>query len=192
MGLRLFFEGTLIFDKRACKVLLGASGALWLCKTRNTADIFLNAVALDFVLEVDDVLFRVIAPRRMLLYISSIQPLDVGTRKMWKGVDAQSVLKLISLVTTVWFFVSTSLQSNADEARQARQMLCGGNRDFIYGTHPTLGPMFLMDTKNFSMSTSSSMRPGMRPLVTDVIFSYRKDEVGMWGVLGSTGTTSPM
>ncbi|CAE7724048.1 unnamed protein product, partial [Symbiodinium pilosum] len=139
---RLSVLTVILLCRFAIAVLLGVSGALCLCKTRNTADIFLNAVALDFVLEVDDVLFRVIAPRRMLLYISSIQPLDVGTRKMWKGVDAQSVLKLISLVTTVWFFVSTSLQSNADEARQARQMLCGGNRDFIYGTHPTLGPMF--------------------------------------------------
>ena len=179
---RLAVLHVVLFCRMFVAILLGVSGALWLCKTRDTSEIFLNAVALDFVLEVDDVLFRVLAPRRMLLYMKSIRPLDLGTRKMWHGVDAQCVLKLIALVTTVWLFVSTTLQNNADEARQARDMLCGGNRDFIYGTHPTLGPMFVMDTKNFSMSGSSSMLSGMRPLVTDVVFSYQKDEVAhrMW------------
>ncbi|CAE7343470.1 unnamed protein product [Symbiodinium necroappetens] len=179
---RLAVLHVVLFCRMFVAILLGVSGALWLCKTRDTSEIFLNAVALDFVLEVDDVLFRVLAPRRRLLYMKSIRPLDLGTRKMWHGVDAQCVLKLIALVTTVWLFVSTTLQNNADEARQARDMLCGGNRDFIYGTHPTLGPMFVMDTKNFSMSGSSSMLSGMRPLVTDVVFSYQKDEVAhrMW------------
>ena len=181
-GLRLAVQSLALLCRVAVAVLLGMSGALWLCKTRDTTEIFLNAVALDFVLEVDNVLFRVLAPRRMLLQMQSIQPLDLGTRKMWHGVDAQSVLKLVALVVTVCLFVSTTLQSNADEARQARDMLCGGNRDFVYGTHPTLGPMFVMETTNFSMSTSSSIMPGMQPLVTEVIFSFQKDQVAheMW------------
>ena len=179
---RLAVLTAVVLCRTGVAMLLGVSGALWLCKTRDTSDIFLNAVALDFVLEVDDVLFRVLAPRCMLLYVESIEPLELGTRKMWRGADAQCVLKLVALVATVLMFVSTTLQNNADEAKEAREMLCGANRDFIYGTHQTLGPMFVMDTRSFSMSTSSSMLPGMLPLVTDVIFSYQKEEVAhrMW------------
>ena len=36
-------------------------------------------------------------------------------------------------------------------------------RDFVYGSHPTLGPIFVTDTLSFDQR-AENMLPGMRPL----------------------------
>ncbi|CAE7542172.1 unnamed protein product [Symbiodinium sp. CCMP2592] len=58
----------------------------------------------------------------------------------------------------------SSLHVYGTLAGHARRLLCGGNQDFVYGSHPSLGPVFVADTLPFDQR-AANMLPGMRPLV---------------------------
>ena len=61
-------------------VMLGVTGGLWLAYTRDVTDIMLNAVALLFILEIDELLYKVLASKHIMKYLSSVRTLQLGQR----------------------------------------------------------------------------------------------------------------
>ena len=166
-------------------------------------NIMLNAVALLFILEIDDLLYKVLAPKNAMEYLSSLKELYVGERKTWAGMDLSSLMKVIVLAVTVSMFFMFCIYENAMQAAEAWSYLCGGHLDFVYGSHPTLGPIFVADTEPYNLTRAANLLPNMRPLVAgsrmlrkgcaqveDVVYNYGAEEVEehMW----RTGLSRPL
>lgn len=162
-------------------VTLGISGGLWLAHTRDVTNIMLNAVALLFILEIDELLWKVVASRHTTKYLSSVRTLQLGPRKTWAGVDVACILRLIMIIAALVVFVQETVCINAIQAKTARDILCGGNKDFVYSSNPQLGPIMVMDTKPFDIH-GGNWQPGIRSLVEEVVTKYDPEDVrnGYW------------
>lgn len=185
---------TFVIAARLCiAVMLGVSGGMWLCQTRDVTNIMLNAVALLFILDIDDLLYKVLAPKHAMQYLTSLHKFSGGSRKTWAGMDLSSLIKLLVLVVTTVLFCRLSIWENAKEASDANEILCGGNRNFVYGSHRTLGPIFVADTDPYNITRAASLLRGIRPLVNDVVFNFDSDQVAdyMWRTnLSSRGSVA--
>jgi len=66
---------TCIVQFAICGLLLFA-GAAWLSATETPEELLLNSVALAYVLEVDEVLYQIMCPRKIRAIIAQMQPLE--------------------------------------------------------------------------------------------------------------------
>eukprot|EP00913_Durusdinium_trenchii_P005401 g5034.t1 len=171
---RLCAISFVVLSRASIAVILGFSGAWWLCQTRDVTNIMLNAVALLFILEIDDLLYKVLAPKHAMHYLSSIREFHGGSRKTWAGMDLSSIIKLTVLIVTTAMFIRFTIWDNAVKAREARDILCGGNKNFVYGTHPSLGPIFVAETEKYDLNRPPSMMPNMRDLAPEAACQSKK------------------
>eukprot|EP00439_Symbiodinium_sp_Y106_P000894 s2203_g1.t1 len=73
---RLIALSFVVLARLAIAIMLGTSGGLWLALTRDVTNIMLNAVALLFVLEIDDLLYKVLAPKHAIKYLASVREFE--------------------------------------------------------------------------------------------------------------------
>ena len=78
--LRRIMVFSTVLARLAIAVMLGITGGLWLAYTRDITDIMLNAVALLFILEIDELLYKVLASKHTMKYLSSVRTLQLGQR----------------------------------------------------------------------------------------------------------------
>eukprot|EP00439_Symbiodinium_sp_Y106_P053565 s588_g7.t1 len=165
-----------VFARFGIAVTLGMSGGLWLAHTRDVTNIMLNAVALLFILEIDELLWKVMASRHTSQYLSSVRTLQLGPRKTWAGVDIACILRLIFIIVALVIFIQKTVCRNATQAQVARDILCGGNRDFVYYSNPQLGPIMVMDTTPFDVQ-GGLWEPGIRSMLEVVVSNYDRKDV---------------
>ncbi|CAJ1328531.1 unnamed protein product [Effrenium voratum] len=128
----------LVFGIRAAlAALLGFFGALWLCRTRDIANIIQNGVSLVFVLEIDELFFELFAPRHASRFLTSISRLENQSRKPWVYTLTSS-LQLLLFWGVVMAFVSLEVVGNTESARDVRNIICNGNQDFIIEDLPLI------------------------------------------------------
>ncbi|CAE7197404.1 unnamed protein product [Symbiodinium natans] len=104
------------FIRAFIAVTLGASAGLWLARTRDVNDILRDGVSLIFILEIDDLIYKVLVPSHAKKYMASIQKFLVKEEQQMYLFNLASLLKLFVLC--------------AEQAENVRDMICGGNRDF--------------------------------------------------------------
>eukprot|EP00927_Polykrikos_kofoidii_P003833 TRINITY_DN1153_c0_g1_i8.p1 TRINITY_DN1153_c0_g1~~TRINITY_DN1153_c0_g1_i8.p1 ORF type:complete len:810 (-),score=82.86 TRINITY_DN1153_c0_g1_i8:36-2465(-) len=114
---------------------LGYWGSLWLVYTITLPELLLNAVALQFVLDLDEYLFAALAPWSIKKLVSSMRPLR-APKLMYKGIDCRTICSLLlvllfSALVVVYFLVP--FQTNLHELELAT---CGGTRSFIFRKVP--------------------------------------------------------
>eukprot|EP00930_Biecheleria_cincta_P020072 TRINITY_DN15169_c0_g1_i7.p1 TRINITY_DN15169_c0_g1~~TRINITY_DN15169_c0_g1_i7.p1 ORF type:complete len:925 (+),score=119.71 TRINITY_DN15169_c0_g1_i7:61-2835(+) len=149
----------LVIPKLVVAILLGVVGARFLGVTSNMTDLLLNAMALTFVLDIDDILFFLLAPRRVQSLVRNLEPLPTGKSPMqtltglpWLG----CMLKLM-LVGTLLFVIDLQLlQPVFGRIAQAKDILCSGNTDFVYSTHPLTGTIIVTRTADDSATSWST------------------------------------
>jgi hypothetical protein len=118
----------------AVVVALGYAGTAWLANTVSVNDLILNAVALEFVLCVDEIIFEALAPRRLKCVVEQFASMPLAVPKVmeWKGLDAKSFSLSCALLCTllvVWFTIVTPFEHRLKLADDA---LCAGELDFVY------------------------------------------------------------
>ena len=112
-------------------------GCRWLVNTIDLAELILNAVALEFVTSVDELVFDALAPARVKSRLESIRPLQVKTagRKNVVGhVDLWSLGTLVFVVGFVLTICLTLLATQTDVLVRSRDAICGGDQDFVHTT----------------------------------------------------------
>ena len=97
-----------------------------------------------------------------------------------------------SATKVLWVLGVTTLMPNKTQAQTVREMICGGNRDFVYGSHPTIGPIFVADTTQYNLKNAENMLPNIANLVEDVVFNYDPADVKdyMWRTTLSGGAVA--
>uniref|UniRef100_A0A7S1LBA6 Uncharacterized protein n=1 Tax=Alexandrium catenella TaxID=2925 RepID=A0A7S1LBA6_ALECA len=94
--------GLILIPKMIIAVILWWLGARWLCATTNLQDLVLNAVALAFIIELDEMTFQAIVPHRAIRTLStfrlSVPPANGNSsRKVYKWI-AQMVGKFAVMI----------------------------------------------------------------------------------------------
>jgi len=106
-------------------------GALFLVHTAQLSDLILNAMALGFVMDLDNLLFTYL-PSRVRSAVQHMEPLEL---KSFLGkINITFVRPSFLLVTAVCIFLSHQLLLSDVITRMssAQDILCGGNRQFVY------------------------------------------------------------
>mmetsp|Transcript_1628 Transcript_1628/g.4220 ORF Transcript_1628/g.4220 Transcript_1628/m.4220 type:complete len:983 (+) Transcript_1628:120-3068(+) len=112
------------------------TGTLFLVHDIGVADLLLNAVALEFVLNVDELIFTAVAPVSGKLFMSKIKPLEVPhSRLRYKGMDFKSVFFTFLVPLAVYLAWMTELDPMVQEVKEAYKLMCElPGQDFVYYT----------------------------------------------------------
>jgi hypothetical protein len=91
-----------------------------------------NAVALEFVLNIDEVLFASLAPARLRQLYGAVRPLALPSVRTWRGLDLRALLTAAAVFSTLAVAYTSVLVPQRDLLVSARDALCAGDRDFVY------------------------------------------------------------
>eukprot|EP00928_Gymnodinium_smaydae_P027372 TRINITY_DN21193_c0_g2_i1.p1 TRINITY_DN21193_c0_g2~~TRINITY_DN21193_c0_g2_i1.p1 ORF type:complete len:994 (+),score=168.96 TRINITY_DN21193_c0_g2_i1:72-3053(+) len=139
-----------LLPKMIIALLLGFIGMQFLAVTTSLTDLLLNAMALAFILDVDDIFYAIFVPRRIQTIIRNLEPLCLPTFNVKKRLQSSShvfckLLTIIGLVAVVYFIW---LVPFFERLKQGQLLLCSGNLDFVYAKDPSTGVLTV--TKSFS------------------------------------------
>eukprot|EP00439_Symbiodinium_sp_Y106_P047896 s4372_g6.t1 len=121
VGLRLLRAGIAL-------ALLYA-GILWLGGAKAIEDLILNAVALGAILQVDEMVFSALMPKKLQLKIQDLEAIKVHYSR--RRSQAESVLILtvmVGLLAWPWFGLLEPLARTMETVKRA---YCDGNQDFV-------------------------------------------------------------
>ncbi len=105
---------------------------MFLAVTTSIEDILLNAVALEFVLNIDELLFLSLAPmktRRFLLLLKHI-PSKHGV--VLKGLDRNLLCSCTFTVSFLAYAVGALMMPEIDRMKDAKNEMCSGFKEFSY------------------------------------------------------------
>merc|ERR1711871_137754 len=127
-------------------IAVGVVGMFFLATSAAMSDLVLNAIALAFILDLDEILYTVFAPRRVHTLMNNIEPLPMPPfRRCIPGLN--SGLKMMVAVGGVAITKFLVLDPMFWRLRQAQDILCSGNLEFVYATNPATGMVHVTNTK---------------------------------------------
>ena len=112
-------------------------GILFLAYTPNIGDLLLNAVALEFVISVDDLVFAALAPYKVRALVGGAASLLAPAPSRWAqcwGVrlDLRAVFRVVATAALLAVAILGELNPQIRVMVSARDALCGGDVDFVY------------------------------------------------------------
>jgi len=118
-------------------ITLGFVGITWLGNTVSVTDLVLNAVALEFVLTVDEIIFEALAPRRMKSLIENLSnsSLYLPSTKEWKGLDLESISLFITVCGVSLISLFIVVLPFEHRLKLADDALCAGELEFVYAVN---------------------------------------------------------
>ncbi|CAK8997966.1 Anaphase-promoting complex subunit 1 (APC1) (Cyclosome subunit 1) (Mitotic checkpoint regulator) (Testis-specific gene 24 protein) [Durusdinium trenchii] len=142
-----------VFPRGLVAVVLMDTGTRYLANTIALEDLILNAVALAFILDLDELIESAFAPRRARFLLDEINALPIprvyipGYGPMNAGIQerAKNTMKLLMLVCGLIAAYVMLLWPLHDRISLAINILCGGEKDFIYAVNPATG---IIETTN--------------------------------------------
>ena len=128
-------------------VALAITGTSYLANTLNLADLILNAVALAFILDIDELIESAFMPRRARFLLNALGTLPIarldipGLAQMGGGFQERlkNLLKVALLLLGLSLAWVCLLQPLHDRVRLAHNILCSGRQDFIYTVNAATG-----------------------------------------------------
>jgi hypothetical protein len=137
---RLFFS--IVTVVRLCVALfLLIQGSSWLMITSNLEVMMLNAVALAFILEIDEIIYKCFAPRHCKTIHHRIEPFPLPRVGHATGLaGALTMIFFLAYGVMMFLFIESP---NMDEYITA---VCSQNLDFAYFYHEELSVIFSVQT----------------------------------------------
>ncbi|CAL1148012.1 unnamed protein product [Cladocopium goreaui] len=125
-------------------------GTLYVVHTINLSDLVLNCIALEIVLNVDDLLFQALAPTPARFLMNTLQPIQLKSMPRRKGVDVKAFLMLLAVPIALILVYQLLMAPMLEDIEAVSHTLCGGERDFVW----------LEDSRRMVvMATSRSYQP---------------------------------
>jgi len=110
-------------------LLLLIVGSIWLSNTLSINEMILNATALAFVLDIDELIFESFTSTSSKALRSNLQPLKRPSQAIW----ASQLFSFFGSILTVILMVIGWVSPNISLMMDIKDVMCGGNRDFIIG-----------------------------------------------------------
>lgn len=113
-------------------ILLLYAGSLWLINTDSAADLILNASALSFVLECDELVHKSLSPAGVKQLIRILEPMKVPKWQRPITGKGLALLPWLFLSVFVGGVIMHDLVPTMASMNEAYHWLCGGQLDFVY------------------------------------------------------------
>jgi len=114
--------------------VLGVIGCAFLAQTDGLNDLILNAVALAFVMDVDELVADVVLTERLRSTLAKLEPLSCGKilRRDAKWIPPKDMLRYAITIGLIIFSIVYWLHPFYLSINSAALALCGGYQDFTY------------------------------------------------------------
>jgi hypothetical protein len=132
---KLVLIGVTVVLRIAVALCLAWAGCQWLVYTMSVSDLLLNAVALQFVLDLDEYLFAALSPWRITSVVKSMEPIRLRALTSRAGEFRSLCSLLISILFTV-LVVTTYYLPFRENLLQLEREVCGGATDFVIHESP--------------------------------------------------------
>ena len=112
-------------------------GIQFLAYTPNIGDLLLNAVALEFVISVDELVFAALAPYKVRALVGGAASLAAPAPSRWAQcwglrLDLRAVFRVVATAALLAVAILHVLNPQIREMVSARDALCAGDVDFVY------------------------------------------------------------
>eukprot|EP00929_Paragymnodinium_shiwhaense_P106598 TRINITY_DN7210_c0_g1_i1.p1 TRINITY_DN7210_c0_g1~~TRINITY_DN7210_c0_g1_i1.p1 ORF type:complete len:1170 (-),score=142.39 TRINITY_DN7210_c0_g1_i1:40-3549(-) len=147
-----------VIPRFAIAICLGVIGSLYLGVTVNMPDLLLNAMALAFIIELDEMFYSVFAPRRIQLLVENFEPTPVLPSKVYLKFPCVPWLTVVNVLIVgayLLFLFIWSVQPFFIELMQARDILCSGNKDFVIAENVNTNLLYAARSSADSSLTSA-------------------------------------
>lgn len=113
-------------------LFLLASGCAWLATTVVVRDLLLNAVALEFILNIDEIVFEALVPQRARTLMECFEPLKVDSPFKYKSVDLRIAAFMVAIPGLMVYFYCSYTQVMMKDMQDVEWELCHEPLDFTY------------------------------------------------------------
>jgi len=113
-------------------IMLLYTGIFWLAATTSITDLILNAAALGFVMDLDEILYETVVPSTIQTFVQKMEP--VKYRRLRGSLEA--VVPLVAIVFIVFLSGVLLIGPNIQQMVVVKGELCAGNRDFATARSP--------------------------------------------------------
>ncbi|CAE7353229.1 serS [Symbiodinium sp. CCMP2592] len=135
--------------------LLLYAGILWLGNTTSITDLMLNAVALGAVLDVDEMFFAALMPKKIQIKIQDLEAIKINYTRARSQIESVLLLLIMcGLMLWPWFHLVEPLGNHMLEVNRT---LCGGNQDFVVGINSNQGITVGRETTMFGDASNLSL-----------------------------------
>jgi hypothetical protein len=129
------------------------SGGLWLCLTSNIFDLILNAAALAFVLDCDELLYSTMAPLKVIHSMKNIVPLKTRSRFFMGGLGLRGPMVLLGFAIFSYLVTQSHMAPLLQRMRDMNETMCGGDTGFVVEASKGLGYAVIVPTNTIGQST---------------------------------------
>eukprot|EP00439_Symbiodinium_sp_Y106_P056116 s622_g7.t2 len=130
------------------------AGIIWLANTASITELMLNAVALGSVMEVDEMIFSAMMPKRIQNRVQELEAVKICfTRRRSQCEALILVLFILGLLLWPWHFLLEPLGSTMLQVKHA---YCGGERDFVVAMNDDVGVIFAQGTESYQRTDHNS------------------------------------
>jgi len=126
------------------------AGIRWLANTTSITDLMLNAVALGAVLDVDEMFFTALMPKKVQIKIQDLEAIKISySKRRSQGEAVFLLLVMVGLLLWPWFYL---VQPLSVDMQAVKVKYCGGNHTFVVGMNENAEVLVGRGTKSFSAS----------------------------------------
>mmetsp|Transcript_866 Transcript_866/g.2638 ORF Transcript_866/g.2638 Transcript_866/m.2638 type:complete len:847 (-) Transcript_866:23-2563(-) len=145
---RLTHDGQIVIEKLSRKrfvfvafiqlirLVIGAiliwNGSLYLAHTIDVGELILNAIALEFVLRVDELIYACFAPMRIRMLVKHCKAMSAPRFRACSGVDVRSILAFIACFGLALGIYLGPVLEQEKILEKAQHAMCGGDLDFVF------------------------------------------------------------
>lgn len=122
----------------AIMVTLLYTGCRYLCNTPSLEDLVLNAMALIFVIEFDELVYAVCVTARAQKIVASVQPMTFQVYRFPGGIVLKDLFRMLLCIAVLALSFTELLLPFIDSVESARDALCGGDTAVSYQAHTPL------------------------------------------------------
>ena len=112
------------------------AGVQWLARTSSITDLILNAVALEAILQIDEMIFACLFPKKVQAAIYELEPVKIRYSRRGGHLESCLIVLFFTTVVLVPFFLW--VQPITDMMLAVKLEYCGGNQDFVVSLNQDL------------------------------------------------------
>jgi len=107
-------------------------GTQFLVYTISISDLLLNAVALEFVISMDELLFVSLAPARPKRILANMAGFTLKPAKTWQGMDFRTMVTFLTVCGCLGFTANKFITDQLTILYDVKAAICAGDQDFVY------------------------------------------------------------
>ena len=112
------------------------AGTQWLARTSSISDLILNAVALEAILQIDELIFVALYPKKVQTAIYELEPVQIRYTRRSGQLESCLMLFLLATAVSVPFFLW--VKPITDMMLTVKVEYCGGDQDFVVSLNQDL------------------------------------------------------